>query len=101
MLPTNETPCPQYTTIAFLERRVTLLGLAKTWGISFFANMAGVLFFCFPICIYGGVFSSASSQAHAVSYAIGKAQDPGWYQILLSAMGCESHLLQPVLNNSL
>ncbi|GAB7363269.1 hypothetical protein MBLNU230_g3550t1 [Neophaeotheca triangularis] len=77
-----------YTTVALLERRATVLGVLKTWAISFIANCGGILFFCFPICIWGGVFSSASAQAHTVDYAVGKAQDHAWHEIFLSAIGC-------------
>lgn len=34
-----------FMTVAFLHRRVTLLDLLKIWFISFFGNLAGMLFF--------------------------------------------------------
>jgi len=75
--------------VALLEKRTTLVGFAKTWVLSFFGNLAGILFFCFPICVYGGVFSSHSAQAHTVTYAVGKAHTPEWHTIFLSAIGCK------------
>lgn len=77
----------QYTSVAFLERRATVLGLAKTWSISYLANLGGILFFLFINCIYAGVFASQTLQDHCVDYAVGKAQDPTWYNIFLSAIG--------------
>lgn len=77
----------QYTGVAFFERRVTILHLAKTWTVAYLGNLGGILFFMYVICIYGNVFSSESSQAHTVSYAIGKAQTPGWHNIFCSAIG--------------
>lgn len=32
--------------VAYLHRRASLLDIAKSWGISFFGNLAGMLFFC-------------------------------------------------------
>ncbi|RMZ17006.1 hypothetical protein D0862_01020 [Hortaea werneckii] len=76
-----------YTSVAFFERRASLLNVAKTWVLAFFSNLGGILFFMYVICIYGGVFMAESAQEHCRSYAIGKAQSPGWHQIFLSAIG--------------
>lgn len=81
------TVCLQYTTVALLERRATILDLAKTWSISYLANLGGILFFLFVNIIWAGVFSSQAQQDHCVDYAVGKAQSPTWYNIFLSAIG--------------
>lgn len=76
-----------YTTVAFLERRASILSLAKTWSVSYFANLGGILFFLFVNCIWAGVFKETSLQEYCVEFAVGKAQEPTWYNIFLSAIG--------------
>lgn len=93
------TLCLQYTTVALLERRATILDLAKTWSISYFANLGGILFFLFVNIIWAGVFSSQSQQDYCAEYAVGKAQSPTWYNIFLSAIGgMQSSLQYPMYN---
>ena len=79
----------QYTSVAFFEGRATILSLAKTWTISYICNLGGILFFLFVNCIWAGVFASQSQQDYCREYAVGKAQEPTWYNILLSAIGGE------------
>ena len=88
------TLCLQYTTVAMLERRATILDLAKTWSISYLANLGGILFFLFVNIIWAGVFSSQSQQDYCVEYAVGKAQSPTWYNIFLSGIGGMQSSLQ-------
>lgn len=76
-----------YTSVAYFERRATLLSLAKTWSISYIGNLAGILFFLFINCIYSGVFKEQSLQDYCVEFAISKAQSPAWYNILCSGIG--------------
>ncbi|KAI7085639.1 Formate/nitrite transporter [Hortaea werneckii] len=76
-----------YTSVALFEGRASLLNVLKTWFLAFFANLGGILFFMYIICIYGGVFMAESAQEHCRTYAIRKAQSPGWHQIFLSAIG--------------
>lgn len=75
-----------------MERRASLLDLAKTWSIAWIANLGGMLFFLFINCVYAGVFKDQALQDYCVMFAIGKAQEPTWYNILCSAIGGESLL---------
>ncbi|GAB7338057.1 hypothetical protein MBLNU457_4425t1 [Dothideomycetes sp. NU457] len=73
---------------AFLHRRVSVLDVAKSWVVSFFGNLAGTLFAMAIIFGYGGVFEEAPAYSQAaVRIAVQKAQNPGWYQIFLRAIG--------------
>ena len=73
---------------ALLHRRVTVKDLAISWFVSFFGNLAGSLFFMALITGYGGVFQeSPEYQQAAVRVATQKAQQPGWHQIFLRAIG--------------
>ncbi|KAK4575308.1 hypothetical protein LTR86_001161 [Recurvomyces mirabilis] len=73
--------------VAYLHRRCSLLDIAKSWFVSFFGNLAGMLFFCLIICGYGGTFDSAVWKAESVAFATKKVVDPHWHQILLRAIG--------------
>ncbi|KAK3113859.1 hypothetical protein LTR53_008434 [Teratosphaeriaceae sp. CCFEE 6253] len=71
-----------------LDRRISVLDLAKNWVISFFGNLAGTLFFMAIIMGYGGVFEETEVFRHAaISLAIQKAQQPQWHQIFLRGIG--------------
>ena len=73
---------------AILHRRITIKDLAISWFVSFFGNLAGSLFFMAIITGYGGVFEEAPTyQEAAVRLATQKAQQPGWHQIFLRAIG--------------
>ena len=73
--------------VALLHRRCNLLDVGKSWFISFFGNLAGMLFFMAIINGYGGVFESAAYKTESVTFAIGKAVTPKWHQIFLKAIG--------------
>jgi len=55
--------------------------------ISFFGNLAGMLFFCLVICGYGGVFESDAWKQESIKLAVTKAVTPHWHQIFLKAIG--------------
>jgi len=80
----------QFLPVAFLHRRCSLSDVAKSWVISFFGNLAGMLFFCLVICGYGGVFETAAWKAESIKFATAKAVTPHWHQIFLKAIGGES-----------
>jgi formate/nitrite transporter FocA (FNT family) len=75
--------------VAYLHRRVSLLDVAKSWVISYFGNLGGMLFFCLVICGYGGVFDSAAWKEESVKFAVTKAVTATWYGIFLKAVGGE------------
>ncbi|KAI9816032.1 MAG: hypothetical protein M1827_002024 [Pycnora praestabilis] len=76
-----------FMTTAFLHRRVSIKDVAINWVVSYFGNLAGMLFFMAIIIGYGGVFSEAPYKAETVSFAVMKAQEPAWHQIFLRAIG--------------
>ncbi|KAF2771084.1 Formate/nitrite transporter [Teratosphaeria nubilosa] len=77
-----------FMTTAFLHRRVCLWDVAKNWVVSFFGNLAGMLFFMAIITGYGGVFQESSDYTEAaVRIAVQKAHNPQWHQIFLRAIG--------------
>lgn len=80
----------QFLPVAFLHRRVSLLDVAKSWFVSFFGNLAGMLFFALIICGYGGVFEAAAYKTESIKFAVAKAVTPHWHQIFLKAIGGKS-----------
>ncbi|PQE22511.1 formate nitrite transporter family protein [Rutstroemia sp. NJR-2017a BVV2] len=77
-----------YSVVAWLHRRCSFLDLLKTWFVSFFGNMAGVLFFMAVLTGYGGTFESGAYKAEALAFAKGKAVTPEWHQIFLKGILC-------------
>ena len=53
----------QYSIVALLHRRISILDLAKTWVVSFFANLGGMLFFVLVLvgCKHPGIHYPLSS----------------------------------------
>ncbi|KAI9833596.1 MAG: hypothetical protein M1819_003549 [Sarea resinae] len=76
-----------FMTVAFLHRRVTIWDVLKIWVVSFFGNLAGILFFMAIIIGYGGVFDEAVYKNESITGAISRAQVPQWHQIFLKAIG--------------
>lgn len=77
-----------FMTTAFLHRRVGIKDVLISWVVSFFGNLAGMLFFMAIIIGYGGVLTDvAAYREQTITMAIEKAQTPGWYQIFLRAIG--------------
>ncbi|KAK6396772.1 hypothetical protein LTR65_008670 [Meristemomyces frigidus] len=60
---------------------------SNSWLVSFFGNLAGMLFFGLVICGYGGVFESEVWKAESIKFAVTKAVTPQWHQIFLKAIG--------------
>ncbi|KAF8862697.1 Formate/nitrite transporter [Acephala macrosclerotiorum] len=75
-----------YSVVALLHRRITILDLAKTWGVSFFCNLAGILFSALILFGYGGVFKAGAFNAEVISFATAKVVTPAWHQIFLRAI---------------
>ncbi|KAI9659067.1 MAG: hypothetical protein M1821_002027 [Bathelium mastoideum] len=73
--------------VALLHRRCSILDVGKSWFVSFFGNLAGMLFFMAIIVGYGGVFEAEVYKAESITFAIGKAVTPHWHQIFLKAIG--------------
>ncbi|KAH8647000.1 Formate/nitrite transporter [Tricladium varicosporioides] len=72
-----------YSIVALLHRRISIIDLAKTWAISFFSNLAGILFFAIVLVGYGGMFQSGAFKAEAIVFATAKVVTPAWHQIFL------------------
>lgn len=76
-----------FMTVAFLNRRVTLVDLLKSWVISYLGNLAGMLFFVAIVTGYGGVFEMAAYRTATINFATMKVLTPQWHQIMLRAIG--------------
>ena len=93
-----------FMAVAFLHRRITIIDLLKNWFISFFGNLAGMLFFmaiitgCEELYLFrwtltadtekdGGVFEMPSYREETINFAALKAVNPQWHQIFLRAIG--------------
>ncbi|RFU30799.1 hypothetical protein B7463_g5518, partial [Scytalidium lignicola] len=77
-----------YSVVAVLHRRATIFDLAKTWFVSFFANLAGSLFFMALLSGYAGTFEAGAYKAEAIAFAQAKAVTPEWHQIFLKGIIC-------------
>ena len=108
----------QFLGTAFLHRRVTLVDLMKSWFVSFFGNLAGMLFFMAVITgctsvfvangaqanllilrlgIDGGWLSEPAYKAETIKFAHMKMVTPAWHQIFLRAIGGEDLIDVPPL----
>jgi formate/nitrite transporter len=77
-----------FMTAAFLHRRVSVKDVAISWVVSYLGNLGGMLFFMAIIIGYGGVLSDIPAyKEQTVTFAIQKAQMPGWHQIFLRGIG--------------
>jgi len=76
-----------YLPVAFLHKRATLMDVGKSFFVSYFGNLAGMLFFMAIICGYGGVFEAAAYKTESINFAVAKAVTPQWHQIFLKAIG--------------
>ncbi|KAL8837004.1 MAG: hypothetical protein Q9170_002693 [Blastenia crenularia] len=76
-----------FMTVAFLNRRITMLDLLKNWVVSYLGNLAGTLFFVSIVTGYGGVFETAAYRTATINYATQKMLTPQWHQIMLRAIG--------------
>jgi len=74
--------------VAFLHRRCSFLDVLKTLFISFFANLAGALFFMAVLVGYGGTFETGEYKTEALAFAKTKAVTPMWHQIFLRGILC-------------
>ncbi|TVY62743.1 putative formate transporter [Lachnellula suecica] len=72
-----------FSTVALLHRRISVLDLLKTWFVSFFGNLAGMLFFMAVLTGYGGTFSTGGYHTETLAFATTKVVTPGWHQIFL------------------
>jgi formate/nitrite transporter len=77
-----------FITTAFLHRRVTIKDVLISWFVSYFGNLARMLFFMAIIIGYGGVLSDIPAyKMEIVTFAVQKAQTPGWHHIFLRGTG--------------
>lgn len=83
------------------------MDVARSWVISYFGNLAGILCFMAVICgckhppllpldllwtdrnlfLDGGVFSTGAYKAESIAFAVKKCVTPQWHQIMLRAIG--------------
>ncbi|KAK8117756.1 formate/nitrite transporter family protein, partial [Apiospora kogelbergensis] len=77
-----------YTTVAVLQRRLSLWKMAAHWLLCFWGNLAGSLFLAIVIFGYGGVFSASPFKEAAITFAVKKQVTPRWHEIFLRAVGC-------------
>lgn len=96
----------QYTTVAVLQRRLSLWKMLLHWFICFWGNLAGALFVTLVIFggkyalspplpqaltgdrAVGGVFDTDPYRAETISFATKKQITPMWHQIFLRGIGC-------------
>ncbi|KAF2660372.1 hypothetical protein K491DRAFT_711866 [Lophiostoma macrostomum CBS 122681] len=77
-----------FCTLALLHRRISVLEYGKVLFVSFFGNLAGMLFFMAIVTGYGGVFEETPGYKQAaITIAVQKAVQPAWHHIFLRAIG--------------
>lgn len=74
-------------TITTLQRRTTVLDLAKSWVVSFFGNLAGAMFFGGVLVYWTGLVSIAPYKGYATNLAVHKAAGANWREIFLRGIG--------------
>lgn len=74
-------------TITTLQRRTTLLQLAKSWSLSFLGNLAGAMFFGGVLVYWTGLLEAAPYHAYSITLAEHKAAGANWRQIFLKGIG--------------
>lgn len=75
------------TTIAVLQRRLSVLKMLQHWFITFWGNLAGSLFVVALITGYGGVFSDPTFEAEVFTFNMKKVVVPTWHGIFLRGIG--------------
>ncbi|KAF2161561.1 hypothetical protein M409DRAFT_27957 [Zasmidium cellare ATCC 36951] len=75
------------TTIAVLQRRLSVPKMLMHWFVTFFGNLAGSLFVVAIITGYGGVFDLPPYNAEAITFANKKVVTPQWHMIFLRGIG--------------
>lgn len=75
-------------TITTLQRRTTVLDLAKSWVVSFLGNLAGAMFFGGILVYWTGLIDAAPYHAYAITLAEHKAAGANWREIFLRGIGC-------------
>jgi formate/nitrite transporter FocA (FNT family) len=77
-----------FITTAFLHRRVSTNDVLISWVVSYLGNLAGMLFFMAVIIGHGGVLTDiAAYKEEIVTFAVQKAEMPGWHEIFPRGIG--------------
>jgi formate/nitrite transporter len=77
-----------FMTTVFLHRRIHIKDVLISWVVSYAGNLGGMLFFMAVIIGYGGVLTDIPAyKPETANFAIQKAQQPGWHQVFLRAIG--------------
>lgn len=74
-------------TITTLQRRTTVLDLAKSWVVSFLGNLAGAMFFGGVLVYWTGLVSISPYKTYATNLAVHKAAGANWREIFLRGIG--------------
>lgn len=77
----------QFTTVAVLQRRLSIPKMLMHWVVTFFGNLAGSLFVVAIITGYGGVFDTEPYAMESITFANKKAVTPEWHMIFLRGIG--------------
>ncbi|SMR64127.1 unnamed protein product [Zymoseptoria tritici ST99CH_3D1] len=75
------------TTIAALQRRISIPKMLLHWFVTFWGNLAGSLFVVAIITGYGGVFSAPVYQKTVFSFNASKVLVPTWHGVFLRGIG--------------
>lgn len=75
-----------YTTVPFLQRRLSIFRVLLHWVLTFLGNLAGSLFVVAIITGYGGTFDKGAMHDEAIAFAQ-KKYGTKWYQTFLLGIG--------------
>ncbi|EME44872.1 hypothetical protein DOTSEDRAFT_87377 [Dothistroma septosporum NZE10] len=76
-----------FTTIAALQRRISVWKMLMHWFITFWGNLAGSLFIVGLITGYGEVFNAAAYTNTVFTFNAAKVVTPSWHAIFLRGIG--------------
>jgi len=77
-----------YETMAFLDRKITILDLLKNWGIVYMGNFVGSVFFAFFLGYLTEFLDNDPWLSFVQNLAEMKVNHYGWGVLLLRGVGC-------------
>ncbi|KAI5359827.1 Putative formate/nitrite transporter, aquaporin [Septoria linicola] len=75
------------TTVAVLQKRISVVKMLQHWFITFWGNLAGSLFVVALITGYGETFNLAVYEAEVFRFNASKVVVPTWHAIFLRGIG--------------
>ncbi|KAK4624233.1 putative formate transporter [Fulvia fulva] len=75
------------TTIAALQRRISVVKMLQHWFITFWGNLAGSLFIVGLITGYGEIFNAPAYTQTVFTFNASKVVTPTWHAIFLGGIG--------------